>query len=91
MNYDPNNIFARILRGEIPCNRVHETEHALAFHDIHPWAPVHFLIIPKERKLLDVLPEREAHADFEKTGAMSRMKRSICWITIWCGLPPTLK
>lgn len=45
--YDSNNIFARILRGEIPCNRVLETEHALAFHDIAPQAPVHVLVIPK--------------------------------------------
>lgn len=47
MAYDPNNIFARILRGEIPCKTVHETEHSLAFHDIRPQAPVHVLVIPK--------------------------------------------
>jgi histidine triad (HIT) family protein len=47
MAYDPNNIFARILRGEIPCKKVLETQHALAFHDIHPQAPVHILVIPK--------------------------------------------
>jgi histidine triad (HIT) family protein len=45
--YDPGNIFAKILRGEIPCNKVHEDEHALAFHDIAPQAPVHVLVIPK--------------------------------------------
>jgi diadenosine tetraphosphate (Ap4A) HIT family hydrolase len=45
--YDPQNIFARILRGEIPCKRVHEDEFALAFHDINPLAPVHVLVIPK--------------------------------------------
>ncbi|WP_426955929.1 histidine triad nucleotide-binding protein [Muricoccus radiodurans] len=45
--YDAGNIFARILRGEIPCKRVHETPHALAFHDINPQAPVHVLVIPK--------------------------------------------
>ena len=45
--YDPANIFARILRGEIPCNRVFEDDHALAFHDIAPQAPVHVLVIPK--------------------------------------------
>ena len=45
--YDKDNIFARILRGEIPCRRVHETDHALAFHDINPQAPVHVLVIPK--------------------------------------------
>jgi histidine triad (HIT) family protein len=45
--YDPNNIFARILRGEIPSNKVYEDEHALAFHDIAPQAPHHLLVIPK--------------------------------------------
>jgi len=47
--YDDSNIFARILRGEIPAKKVHEDEHALAFHDIAPQAPVHVLIIPKGR------------------------------------------
>ena len=45
--YDDGNIFARILRGEIPCAKVYEDEHALAFHDINPQAPVHILVIPK--------------------------------------------
>ena len=47
MAYDPNNVFARILRGEIPCKKVYEDAHALAFHDIHPQAKVHVLVIPK--------------------------------------------
>ena len=47
MTYDPNNIFARILRGEIPCSKVHEDEHTLAFNDINPQAPTHILVIPK--------------------------------------------
>lgn len=47
MAYDPNNIFAKILRGEIPCKKVLETQHALAFYDIHPQAPIHVLVIPK--------------------------------------------
>ena len=47
MAYDPNNIFARILRGEIPCRKVYEDQHVLAFHDINPAAPVHVLVIPK--------------------------------------------
>ena len=47
MAYDPTNIFARILRGEIPCKKVYEDAHVLAFHDIHPQAPVHVLVIPK--------------------------------------------
>ncbi len=45
--YDPQNIFARILRGEIPNKTVFEDEHVLAFHDIAPQAPVHVLVIPK--------------------------------------------
>ena len=44
---DESNIFAKILRGEIPCNKVHEDEHVLAFHDINPQAPTHILVIPK--------------------------------------------
>jgi histidine triad (HIT) family protein len=45
--YDPTNIFARILRGEIPNKTVLESAHTLAFHDIHPQAPVHVLVVPK--------------------------------------------
>ncbi len=45
--YDPTNIFARILRQEIPAKVVHEDDFALAFHDINPQAPVHVLVIPK--------------------------------------------
>jgi len=47
MAYDQNNIFARILRGEIPNKTVYEDDHVLAFEDIHPQAPVHVLMIPK--------------------------------------------
>jgi diadenosine tetraphosphate (Ap4A) HIT family hydrolase len=45
--YDPNNIFAKILRKEIPCKSVYEDAYALAFHDINPQAPTHVLVIPK--------------------------------------------
>ncbi len=45
--YDPNNIFARILRGEIPCTKVYEDDSVLAFNDVHPQAPLHVLVIPK--------------------------------------------
>ena len=45
--YDESNIFARILRGEIPAKRVYEDEHALAFHDLNPLSPTHILVIPK--------------------------------------------
>ncbi|SNS70532.1 Diadenosine tetraphosphate (Ap4A) hydrolase [Sphingomonas laterariae] len=47
--YDDDNIFARILRGEIPAKTVYEDEFALAFHDINPQAPTHLLVIPKGR------------------------------------------
>jgi histidine triad (HIT) family protein len=47
MNYDRNNVFARILRGEIPCDKVYEDDQVLAFRDIRPAAPVHILIVPK--------------------------------------------
>ncbi|MEO6215705.1 MAG: histidine triad nucleotide-binding protein [Sphingomonas sp.] len=46
--YDDQNIFAKILRGEIPSKKVFENEYALAFHDINPQAPTHILVIPKE-------------------------------------------
>lgn len=45
--YDNSNIFARILRGEVPCSKVYEDEYVLAFHDINPLAPTHVLVIPK--------------------------------------------
>jgi histidine triad (HIT) family protein len=49
MAYDDNNVFAKILRGEIPCKKIYEDEHVLAFNDINPQAPVHILVIPKGR------------------------------------------
>ena len=63
--YDEQNIFARILRGEIPCRRVHEDEWALAFHDINPQAPVHVLVIPKGRYV--------SQADFAATASDAEM------------------
>ena len=47
MAYDPENIFAKILRGEIPCSKVYEDEHVLAFNDINPQTPTHVLVVPK--------------------------------------------
>lgn len=47
MTYDSQNIFAKMLRADIPCDRVYEDDYALAFHDIAPAAPVHVLVIPK--------------------------------------------
>ena len=56
MTYDTNNIFARILRGELPCHKVYEDEHTLAFMDVMPQAPGHTLVIPKApaRNILDI-------------------------------------
>jgi histidine triad (HIT) family protein len=61
--YDQSNIFAKILRGEIPCHKVFEDDNALAFLDIMPRAPGHTLVIPKSpaRNILDVAPDDLAH------------------------------
>jgi histidine triad (HIT) family protein len=61
--YDPNNIFAKILRGELPCQKVYEDDHTLAFLDIMPRSPGHTLVIPKApaRNILDIDPESFAH------------------------------
>jgi histidine triad (HIT) family protein len=61
--YDTDNIFAKILRGELPCHKVYEDERAFVFLDIMPRAPGHALVIPKApaRNLLDVAPEDLAH------------------------------
>jgi histidine triad (HIT) family protein len=47
MSYDDSNIFAKILRGEIPCNKIYEDEFVLSFHDINPQKKIHALVIPK--------------------------------------------
>ena len=70
MSYDPNNIFAKILRGEIPCNKVYEDEFALAFHDIHPQAPVHVLVIPKGDYVS--MTDFAAHAPAELVAGFTR-------------------
>jgi histidine triad (HIT) family protein len=62
--YDDSNIFARILRGDLPCNRVYEDEFALAFHDINPRAPVHVLVIPKTAHV--------SLADFTAVGTVAK-------------------
>ncbi|MGK9165999.1 histidine triad nucleotide-binding protein [Inquilinus limosus] len=64
MAYDPNNVFARILRGELPCKKVYEDDHVLAFHDIGPKAPVHVLVIPKGAYVsMDDFSERASDAE----------------------------
>ena len=61
--YDPNNIFAKILRGEMPCYKIYEDDRAMAFLDIMPRAPGHALVLPKApaRNILDVAPDDLAH------------------------------
>jgi len=61
--YDPNNIFAKILRGELPCYKIYEDDKALAFLDIMPRAPGHTLVLPKApaRNILDIAPDDLAH------------------------------
>ncbi len=61
--YDPNNIFAKILRGEFSCHKIYENDHVLAFLDIMPRSPGHTLVIPKApaRSILDITPEDFAH------------------------------
>ncbi len=67
MAYDTSNIFARILRGEIPCHKVYEDAYALAFHDIHPQAPHHVLVIPKGA-YVDFQDFAENASDAEQAG-----------------------
>ena len=64
MEYDRDNVFARILRGELPCNKVFEDEHVLAFRDINPQAPTHILVIPKgEYVSLDDFAQKASAAE----------------------------
>ncbi len=70
VGYDDNNIFAKILRGEIPCKKVHEDEHTLAFEDIAPAAPVHTLVIPKGKYVS--VTDFAARASDAEIGALIR-------------------
>ena len=77
MAYDNNNILARILRGEIPCKKVHEDQHTLAFHDIAPQAPTHILVIPKGAYVsMDDFAEKASDAEiaalFRAVGKIAR-------------------
>jgi len=76
-NYDRNNIFARILRGELPCRTVYEDEHVLAFHDIRPQAPTHIIVIPKGEYIsVDDFSERASEAELVAfLRAVSRIAR----------------
>jgi histidine triad (HIT) family protein len=76
MNYDNNNIFAKILRGEIPCHKIYEDEHTLAFMDVMPQVEGHCLVIPKSpsRNLLDASPATLANlmASVQKVAAAAQ-------------------
>ena len=62
MAADPNCVFCKIVAGQIPAGKVYEDDQVLAFHDIHPWAPVHVLIVPKPHiaSMVEVVPEHQA-------------------------------
>jgi histidine triad (HIT) family protein len=75
-SYDPSNIFARILRGEIPNKTVMESAHTLAFHDIHPQAPVHVLVIPKGPYV--TFDHFSAEASAEEIVDFHRTAASVC-------------
>ncbi len=62
MHTDPDCIFCKIVAGQIPAKKVYEDDEVLAFHDIHPWAPVHFLIIPKTHiaTMAEITPAEQA-------------------------------
>jgi len=70
MAYDRDNVFARILRGEIPCKKVYEDEHVLAFHDVSPQSPTHVLVIPKGEYLS--LDDFSANASAAEISALVR-------------------
>lgn len=74
--YDDQNIFARILRGEIPNKTVMETAHTLVFHDIRPHAPVHVLVIPKGKYV--TFDDFAAHASAEELVDFHRTAAAVC-------------
>ncbi len=67
MSHDSNCLFCKIASGQIPCKKVYEDHEMLAFHDIHPWAPVHILVVPKQH-LNSMQDVGDAHA-----GMLGRM------------------
>ena len=77
--YDDENIFAKILRGEIPCNKVDECDHTLSFHDIQPQAPVHVLVIPKGPyvNMTDFSENAPAEAQAAYIAALGRVAKMV--------------
>ena len=78
MSYDDSNVFARILRGELPCHKVYETEHVLAFMDVMPRSDGHVLVIPKARarSIFDIT-ESDLHHVFSAVQLISRAAREV--------------
>ena len=76
MKLEPNCIFCKIVAGQIPAKKVHEDEHVIAFHDIHPWAPVHVLIVPKDHivSMADVTDAHQARMGHMMVLAPKRMR-----------------
>ena len=77
MPYDTDNVFAKILRGEIPCEKIHDDEFAIAFDDINPQSPVHVLVLPKgEYVSMDDFTANASDAEvagfFRAVGAVAR-------------------
>ncbi len=83
--YDPTNIFARILRGEIPNKTVLETDHALAFHDIGPKAPIHILVIPKGPYV-----NADHFANAASDGEIAGFARAVAEVTRLSGVNPDI-
>ncbi len=79
--YDDDNVFAKIIRGALPCNKIHENDHALSFHDIAPQAPVHALVIPKGRYVSMVDFAANATAD-EHAGLFRAIGEAACALGI---------
>ena len=79
MSYDENNVFARIVRGEIPATRIYEDDHVLAFRDIHPQAPTHILVIPKGQYVsFDDFSEKASEAEIATfVRAVGRIARDV--------------
>ncbi len=82
MPYDTNNVFAKILRGEIPCETVYEDDFAIAFDDINPQSPVHVLVLPKgEYESMDDFTANASDAEiggfFRAVGAVARQSGAV--------------
>ncbi|MGD9649432.1 MAG: histidine triad nucleotide-binding protein [Dongiaceae bacterium] len=84
MPYDHQNVFARILRGELPCRKVYEDKFVLAFHDINPKAPTHVVVIPKGHYMS--MDDFAAHGKEEE---LFHFLRAVNKIAVACGTAET--